>query len=66
MGGGSKAGYLNKLTAEKSGRKVLAGPGEATAIGNLTAQMIRAGVFKDLKEARQNIFESFGVEVIEP
>ena len=66
VGGGSKAGYLNKLTAEKSGRKVLAGPGEATAIGNLTAQMIRAGVFKDLKEARQNIFESFGVEVIEP
>ena len=66
VGGGSKAGYLNKLTAEKSGRKVLAGPGEATAIGNLTAQMISAGVFKDLKEARQNIFESFGVEVIEP
>ena len=33
VGGGSNADYLNRLTAKKSGRKVLAGPGEATAIG---------------------------------
>lgn len=41
VGGGSNAEYLNRLTAKKSGRRVLAGPGEATAIGNLMAQMIQ-------------------------
>ena len=34
VGGGSKADWLNRLTAEITGRRVLAGPGEATAIGN--------------------------------
>ncbi|MCR4588798.1 MAG: rhamnulokinase [Lachnospiraceae bacterium] len=66
VGGGSNAEYLNKLTAEKSGRTVYAGPGEATAIGNLTAQMIKDGVFADLKEARECIFRSFGVKKFDP
>ena len=35
VGGGSNADYLNKLTAEATGLTVYAGPGEATAIGNL-------------------------------
>lgn len=61
VGGGSKADYLNRLTAEKSGRRVLAGPGEATAIGNLTAQMIADGRFAGLKEARACIRASFEV-----
>jgi len=62
VGGGSNAVYLNELTAEKSGRTVYAGPGEATAIGNLAAQMIKAGEFRGLKEVRACIFESFGVK----
>jgi rhamnulokinase len=62
VGGGSNAVYLNELTASKSGRTVYAGPGEATAIGNITAQMLKAGIFKDLKAARACIFESFGVK----
>lgn len=62
VGGGSNAAYLNKLTAEKSGRTVYAGPGEGTAIGNLMAQMIKAGEFTGLKEARASVFESFGVK----
>lgn len=62
VGGGSNAAYLNKLTAEKSGRTVYAGPGEGTAIGNLMAQMIKAGEFAGLKEARASVFESFGVK----
>lgn len=62
VGGGSNAVYLNKLTAEKSGRTVYAGPDEGTAIGNLMAQMIRAGEFAGLKEARACVFESFGVK----
>ncbi len=62
VGGGSNAVYLNKLTAEKSGRTVYAGPGEATAIGNLAAQMIAAGEFASLKAVRECIFNSFGVK----
>ena len=63
VGGGSKADWLNRLTAEVTGRRVLAGPGEATAIGNLGAQMIADGVFADLKAFRSCVFESFGVRV---
>ena len=66
VGGGSNAAYLNLLTAEKSGRKVIAGPGEATAIGNLIAQMLKGGLFEDLKSARKCIYESFGVKEFMP
>ena len=38
IGGGSRDGYLNTLTAEKTGKTVFAGPTEATAIGNLLVQ----------------------------
>jgi rhamnulokinase len=43
IGGGSKDGYLNALTAEYTGKSVFAGPAEATAIGNILLQMRRAG-----------------------
>jgi len=66
VGGGSKASYLNQLTANKSGRTVYAGPGEATAIGNLVAQMIYGGELASLQEARACVFDSFGVETIDP
>lgn len=62
VGGGSNAEYLNELTAEKSGLCVLAGPAEATAIGNLAAQMIAAGVFADYREAREGILKSCEVK----
>ena len=42
---------------------VNAGPGEATAIGNITAQMLKAEEFKTIEEARTIIHESFGVKV---
>ena len=61
VGGGSNAVYLNQLTAEKTGRTVYAGPGEGTAIGKLMAQMLKVGEFKDVKEAIQCVFDSFGV-----
>ncbi len=63
IGGGSNADYLNKLTAECTGKVVYAGPTEATAIGNVVAQMIADGVFTSLEEARENIFKSFEVKV---
>ncbi|SHI50977.1 rhamnulokinase [Pseudobutyrivibrio xylanivorans] len=52
VGGGSKAGYLNKLTAETTGKTVIAGPSEATALGNIGAQMMAAGEVAGLKEFR--------------
>ena len=61
VGGGSNAVYLNKLTAKATGRKVNDGPGEATAIGNLGAQMLYDGTFTDLSEFRKCVYDSFGV-----
>ena len=55
VGGGSQDRYLNTLTAEATGLEVFAGPVEGTAIGNLIVQMIAAGEFKDLAEARAAI-----------
>ncbi|MCI8724669.1 MAG: rhamnulokinase [Hungatella sp.] len=62
VGGGANADYLNRLTARYTGRTVYAGPTEATAIGNLAAQMIGAGEYTSLAEARKGIFESFEIK----
>jgi len=61
VGGGANAGYLNQLTAQYTGKKVYAGPTEATAIGNLMAQMIADGVFEDLQAARACVNGSFEI-----
>lgn len=61
VGGGANAGYLNRLTAMQAGRRVLAGPSEATAIGNLMAQMIGKGEFEGLMQARACVAESFPI-----
>ena len=52
VGGGSRDRYLNQLTSELSGLSVLAGADNATAIGNIMAQMIADGEFSGLAEAR--------------
>ena len=65
MGGGSNADYLNRLTAKATGVPVYAGPTEATAIGNISIQMMTDGVLKDIWETRECIFNSFGVAVYE-
>ncbi len=62
VGGGANAGYLNELTARYTKKRVLAGPTEATAIGNLTVQMLSDGVFKNLAEARVCIGKSFDIK----
>lgn len=61
VGGGANADYLNVLTAKETGKTVLTGPVEATAIGNLTAQLIAAGELQNLHEARACIAESFSI-----
>ena len=61
VGGGSNADYLNELTARYTKKEVLAGPGEATAIGNVAVQMIAAGELKDIWDARSTIRNSFEI-----
>lgn len=62
IGGGANAAYLNQLTANAARKTVYAGPTEATAIGNLMAQMIKKGELKDLAEARKCVYESFDIK----
>lgn len=64
VGGGSKDDYLNRLTAEKTGKTVYAGPSEATAIGNLMAQMIADGELSDLQSGRKCVKRSFEIKEI--
>ncbi len=59
LGGGSRDGYLNQLTAGAVGLPVYAGPVEATALGNLLAQMLAQGEFSSLEEARAAVRRSF-------
>lgn len=66
IGGGANADYLNQITASATGRSVSAGPTEATAVGNLAVQMMAAGIFKDLKEARECIRQSFEIKTFRP
>ena len=61
VGGGANADYLNRLTAKECGKTVYAGPGEATAIGNIAAQMIAGGEFAGLMEVRASIMKSFDI-----
>lgn len=63
VGGGANAEYLNELTALATCKTVYAGPIEATAIGNLSAQMIADGELDDLAHARNCVFESFDIKV---
>ena len=66
VGGGSNAVYLNQLTANASGKEVYAGPTEATAIGNIAAQMIAAKELENLEAARACIGESFEIKIYRP
>jgi rhamnulokinase len=59
IGGGAKSALLNKMAASAMKRPVLAGPYEATAIGNLCAQFIAEGEMGGLGEARRIIRASF-------
>lgn len=65
VGGGSNAEYLNQLTAKYTKKDVYAGPTEATAIGNILAQMIKAEEFKTIEEARQSVYDSFPIKKFE-
>jgi len=66
IGGGAKNRLLNQFTADATGRTVLAGPVEATALGNLAIQMLATGVATSLADARAMIDRSVPTEVFEP
>ena len=66
VGGGSRNALLNQMTADASGLRVLAGPSEATALGNVVAQMIACGDLGSLKEGRELIRASFEIGEFTP
>ncbi len=61
IGGGSKNALLNELTAKYTGKKIITGPAEGTAIGNLMIQMVGAGEIASVKEGREIIKNSFDI-----
>ena len=65
IGGGSKNRFLNELTAKYTGRKIITGPTEGTAIGNLMVQMIGMGDVTDVAEGRKIVKRSFPIEELE-
>ena len=66
VGGGSRNRLLNQFTADATGRTVLAGPVEATALGNIAMQLLATGTVRSLAEARAIIEQSFPVERFDP
>jgi len=66
IGGGSRNHLLNQLTADVTGRPVIAGPVEATAAGNLLVQAMGLGQIASLEELRQVMRASFELEHYEP
>ncbi|MBK9095958.1 MAG: rhamnulokinase [Anaerolineae bacterium] len=66
VGGGSQNRLLNQLAADFTGRPVIAGPVEATAIGNILMQMLATGALASLAEGRDLVRRSFEVEAFEP
>jgi rhamnulokinase len=66
IGGGSKNDLLNQFTADATGRRVFAGPAEATALGNIGMQILATGGASSLAEVRAIVDRSFPVEVFEP
>jgi rhamnulokinase len=66
VGGGSQNALLNQLTADSISAPVLAGPVEATALGNVAVQAIALGEFTSLAEARQAVKNSFAIQAFHP
>jgi rhamnulokinase len=66
IGGGSRNTLLNQFTANATGRTVIAGPVEATAIGNILVQAISAGQVSSLAEGRTIVSSSFESLLFEP
>jgi rhamnulokinase len=66
IGGGCRNAMLNQFTADATGCRVLAGPAEATALGNIAMQLVGTGAIASIDDARALIERSFPVEIYEP
>jgi rhamnulokinase len=66
VGGGSRNALLNQFVADSTGRPVIAGPAEATAIGNILVQAMGAGELADLADLRAVVRRSFELTTVEP
>ena len=66
VGGGIQNELLCQFTADATGRKVIAGPIEATASGNILMQAKAAGQLKSIDEARQVVRNSFELKEYQP
>jgi len=65
VGGGSRNALLNEFAANATGRQVIAGPVEATAIGNVLIQGIALGHVKSLMALRRVVSDSFALQTFE-
>ncbi len=66
VGGGSQNDLLNQFTSNSTGLKVIAGPVEATAFGNIMVQAITVGKIKDIKEGREIVANSVNLKEYYP
>ena len=66
VGGGSRNAFLNQLTANACGLKVVAGPEEATAVGNAMVQAVALGLIKKLPDAQEMIRSAFRIREFVP
>jgi sugar (pentulose or hexulose) kinase len=66
IGGGSQNEMLTQMTANATGRLAIAGPVEATALGNAMVQFIAAGELANLSEAREMLSQSADTVTYEP
>jgi rhamnulokinase len=66
IGGGSKNDLLNQMTADEIGIPVVAGPSEATAIGNCLVQAKAAGLVEDRWAIRKIIADAFTPRIFYP
>ena len=66
IGGGSLNAYLNQMTADACQVRVLAGPQECTALGNIMLQAKAAGLVSDIWEMRRIIAEATDLQVYDP
>lgn len=66
VGGGSQSRLLNQFAADATGRRVIAGPVEATAIGNILVQAIAEGKLASLAELRRTVGNSVPVAEFQP
>jgi len=62
IGGGARASYFNQMIADRTGKEVLTGSTEATAVGNLVVQLIAMGQLKGMEEAHHVIEEFLQLE----